>query len=69
MMKRFRSERGQSLLEFALMGQAVASDHVLLARTRFEIDATPVNWILLFIPDAESMSRLPVLLTADDAEK
>ena len=37
---RFSRDFAESLLEFALMGQAVASDQVILARTRFEIDAT-----------------------------
>ncbi len=44
------------------MGQAIAFDQVILAQTRFEIDGDPVNWTLLFVPDAESMSRLPELL-------
>ncbi len=61
----FSRDFAESLLEFALMGQAIANDHVILARTRFEIDAAPVNWTLLFVPDAESMARLPDLLTAD----
>ena len=59
---KFHRDFAESLLEFALMGQAVASDQVILARTRFEIDATPVNWTLLFVPDARSMSRFPGLL-------
>jgi chemotaxis protein CheC len=59
---RFSHEFAESLLEFALMGQAIASDQVVLARTRFEIDQTPVNWTLLFVPDAVSMSRLRELL-------
>jgi hypothetical protein len=50
------------------MGQAMASDQVIVARTRFEIDKTPVNWTLLFVPDAESMLRLPKLLLGDEAE-
>ena len=65
---RFSREFAESLLEFALMGQAIASDQVILARTRFEIDGTPVNWTLLFVPDAESMSRLPELLVGSEAE-
>jgi len=62
---KFSHEFAESLLEFALMGQAIASDQVILARTRFEIDATPVNWTLLFVPDARSMSRLRELLEAE----
>ena len=66
---RFHRDFAESLLEFALIGQAVASDQVLVARTRFEIDATAVNWTLLFVPDARSMSRLPRLLTPDAAHE
>ena len=58
----FRRDFAGSLLQFAVMGQAVASDWVIVARTRFEIAATPVHWTLLLVPDAESMSRLPALL-------
>jgi chemotaxis protein CheC len=60
---KFSRDFAESLLEFALMDQAVAADQVILARTRFEIDAVPVKWTLLFVPDAESMSRLPELLS------
>lgn len=55
---RFNRDFAASLIQFALMGQAMASDYVFLARTQFQIDNTPVNWTLLFVPDAESMSRL-----------
>jgi membrane-anchored protein YejM (alkaline phosphatase superfamily) len=44
------------------MGQIVATDHVLLARTKFHIAGVPVDWTLLLVPDAESMSRLGELL-------
>lgn len=65
---KFSRDYAASLLEFALMGQAIASDQVILAQTTFTIDAMPVNWTLLFVPDAQSMSRLPGLLTNDDAK-
>jgi chemotaxis protein CheC len=58
----FSRDFAESLLEFALMGQAMASDFVILARTRFEIDAAAVKWTLLFVPDADSMMALPQLL-------
>jgi chemotaxis protein CheC len=58
----FSRDFAESLLEFALMGQAIVSDQVIVARTRFEIGGTPVSWTLLFVPDAQSMSRLPELL-------
>jgi chemotaxis protein CheC len=62
---KFRREFAESLLEFALMGQAIARDEVVLARTRFEIDATRVNWTLLFVPDAPSLALLPELLESE----
>ena len=51
---RFSRDFAESLLQFALMGQAVAFDRVILARTRFTIDGVPVNWTFLFVPDAQS---------------
>ncbi len=59
---RFSRDFAESLVEFALMGQAIAGNQVFLARTRFEMDGTPVNWTLLLVPDAESMIRLQHLL-------
>ena len=47
-----------SLLEFALMNQAMASDHVFLTRTEFHIEGAPVNCNLLLVPDAECLSTL-----------
>jgi chemotaxis protein CheC len=55
---RFSRDYPESLLEFALMGQIIETDHALLARTQFEIDGSPVDWTLLFVPDAASMARL-----------
>lgn len=66
---RFSRDFAGSLLEFALMGQAITSDQIIVARTRFEIDATPVNWTLLLIPDAQSMLRLPDLLPRREAKR
>lgn len=64
-----RRDFAGSLLECALFGQAVARDHVIVARTRFEIDGTPLQWTLLFIPDAESMERLAHWLSALNLQK
>jgi chemotaxis protein CheC len=55
---RFARDFPESLLQFALMDQMVTSDEALLARTRFHIDGAPVDWTLLFVPDAESMAKL-----------
>ena len=44
------------------MGQAIAFDQVIIARTRFEIDGDAVNWTMLFVPDAD----VPVGDVCDD---
>lgn len=59
---RFSHDYAESLIEFALMAQIVASDTVLLARARFRIDDDPVAWTMLLVPDARSMSTLRELL-------
>lgn len=61
----FSRDYATSLLEFALMGQAMASDQVLLARTQFHIDGEPVDWKLLLVPDAESMVTLRSLFSKE----
>ena len=63
---KFSRDFAESLLQFALMGQAVAGDVVLVARTRFEIDGAEVAWSLLFVPDADSMMRLTTMLAGDE---
>ena len=65
---RFSREFAESLLEFALMGQAIGNDQVLLAKTSFQIDQSPVHWTLLFVPDAPSMARLTDWLSGDVAD-
>ncbi len=62
---RFSRDFAASLIQFALMGQAVATDHVFLTRTQFQIEGSPVNWNLLFVPDADSMSSLRNFLTPE----
>lgn len=59
---KFVRDFAPSLLQFALMGQAISSETIILARTSFEIDSTPANWTLLLVPDAPSMTRLASLL-------
>ena len=56
------ADRDFALLEFALMGQIVETDHVLFARTHFRIDGSPVDWTLLFVPDTASMAKLHEVL-------
>jgi chemotaxis protein CheC len=59
---RFSRDFAASLIEFAVMDQIIATDHVLLARTQFHIDGTPVDWTLLFVPDVASMATLQDVL-------
>jgi chemotaxis protein CheC len=47
-----------SIMQFALVDQACEFDRVLVARTLFTIDGTPVSWRLLLIPDAASLDQL-----------
>ncbi len=61
----FCREFAESLMEFVLMPQAIQFDQVILATTRFQIDQVPVNWSLLFVPDAESRMKLSDLLRND----
>jgi len=56
----FARDFAESLIEFALMDQIVMSDDVLLARTEFRIDGSPVDWTLLVVPDAASLESLSV---------
>ena len=53
-----------SILQFAVMNQAVEFDTVLVAQTRFQVDDQPVAWSLLLIPDANSLASI-VKLTTD----
>lgn len=57
----FHREFAESLLESAFLGQAIWSDWVVAAKTRFTIQQQRLDWTLLFIPDGESMRRLASL--------
>jgi chemotaxis protein CheC len=48
----------EAVMEAVLMEQPVLSDIVLLARTEFCIDGTPVGCGLVFLPDAASVGAL-----------
>lgn len=54
----FRHEFAASLLEFALMDQAAASDRILLINTSFGAESHRLDWSLLFAPDATSLQTL-----------
>ena len=56
----FVQDYGMSVLEQALIMQAMTSDEVMVSRTRFEFDSEQVNWKLMFFPDEtlrESLQR------------
>jgi chemotaxis protein CheC len=58
----FRHEFAGSLLEFALMNQAMLSDRVMLARTCFTSDGQALNWSLLYVPGYETLGALRTVL-------
>jgi chemotaxis protein CheC len=48
----------EAVMEAVLMEQPVLSEIVLLARTEFRIDGTPVSCGLVFLPDAAGLAAL-----------
>jgi chemotaxis protein CheC len=61
----FRHEFAGSLLEFALMEQALKLDRVLLVKTRFEAEEEKLDWSLLLVPSSESLEWLASALSVD----
>jgi chemotaxis protein CheC len=55
---RFIRDFADSVLQFALMDQAAHSDVVLLTRTEFHIEHSPVDCCLLLIPESRSLEAL-----------
>jgi chemotaxis protein CheC len=64
----FVHEFAGSLLEFALLDQAIELDRVLLVHTAFASNRQGLNldWTLLFIPDRPSLHALAVALSKLD---
>lgn len=58
----FRHEFAASLLEFALMDQAIESDRLLSIKALFTSEQTTLDWTLLFVPGARSLRALAALL-------
>ncbi len=54
----FRHEFAASLLEFALMDQAIVSDRVMVARTQFTAGGQQLRWSLLFVPGSQALGVL-----------
>jgi chemotaxis protein CheC len=60
----FRHEFAGSLLEFALMEQALTLDRILVVKTRFEAEEKKLDWSLLLVPSGESLEWLASVLSA-----
>lgn len=58
----FLHEFAGTLLEFALMDQAIRLDRLLLVRTRFETEQTELDWSLLLVPSGEALGWLSASL-------
>jgi len=54
----FIQDFGASVLQQALMVQAIETDTVLVCRTRFDRDGEELNWNVFFIPSAALQSRM-----------
>lgn len=61
----FRHEFAGSLLEFALMDQALELDRLLLVKTRFESDDRDLDWSLLLVPSRGSLEWLARAMSSD----
>ena len=59
----FRHEFAGSLLEFALMDQALQLDRLLLIKTRFEAEERKLDWSLLLVPSSVSLGWLAEVLS------
>jgi chemotaxis protein CheC len=54
----FVQDFGASVLEQALMSQAMTEDKVLVCRTGFHRDGENLNWNVIFVPGAELRAKL-----------
>lgn len=54
----FRRDFAESQIESIVMDQAMQANTIFLVQARFEIQNEPLHWILLFVPDLESVSVL-----------
>jgi chemotaxis protein CheC len=58
----FRHEFAASLLQFALMDQAMLSDRLLIINTVFSTEEARLDWSLLFVPSGASLETLQASL-------
>jgi chemotaxis protein CheC len=61
----FRHEFAASLLEFALMDQAMSGDRPLVIWARFGVEGAGPSWSLVFIPSGPSVQALASALAGD----
>jgi chemotaxis protein CheC len=54
----FRHEFAASLIEFAMVDQAIAGDRVLAVRSRFESEGNQLDWSLMYVPTARALRTL-----------
>ena len=54
----FVQDFGASVLQQALMMQALTSDHVSICQTRFEFNDQKVNWNVFFVPSQELVDAI-----------
>jgi chemotaxis protein CheC len=64
----FRHEFAGSLLQFALMDQAMRLERLLLIRSNFSANDTDLNWCLLLVLTAESLNDLSNALAQAQTE-
>ena len=63
----FRHEFAASLLEFALMDQAILSDQLLVINSTFSTEEARLDWSLLFVPSGASLETLRTSLGTPDS--
>lgn len=56
----FRIEFAGSLLQFALMDQAIMADRIVLVETRFSIDGVGHDWSMVIVPASGGLETLGV---------
>jgi chemotaxis protein CheC len=58
----FLRDYAESLLQSAFMNQALLDSLLVYTETRFELRGQPLSWTFLWIPDADSLEQLRLLL-------
>ncbi len=54
----FIQDYGASVLEQALMVQAMVADRVLVCKTRFDFNKNHMNWSVFFVPSQELINTM-----------